>query len=498
MNLIYKLYKIQLFSILGIFRVLLSILKEGVNLTTLLAWAARTHGNKMAVVDENETLTYSELYSQTLDLSAAIKQRYPKTKLKAAIIAKNSAELLKLIFALSRSGADVYLLNVEIKPEQFQRLQDRFVFDLVICDNDFYPVLESAACGAEFLKMSELDTLSSPDKFRLKRAYRGQLIVLSGGSTGDPKAAARKPSLFHFLNPFFALLRDVELDKYRSVYVATPIYHGFGVAAVITGMALGATLFLRRRFDAAEACAFVAKNNIEVITLVPLMLKRMLQHSAESLAAVQAFLTGGAPLSPDVVVLTKEKAGNKLFNLYGTTEAGFCILAKPEDLKCSIITIGKPVKGVKLHILDKNDRPVKQGEIGRLCVKAAWSVKKSEFIETGDLGYIDMEGLIYLRGRIDDMIVSGGENVYPLELENILLQHPDVDQAVVLGIEDPDFGQRLRAIVQPQKDSAVNCEELMSWLKQRATRYQMPKIIEFKEIAFSELGKVNKNNLIQN
>jgi acyl-CoA synthetase (AMP-forming)/AMP-acid ligase II len=280
------------------------------------------------------------------------------------------------------------------------------------------------------------------------------------------------------------------------VYIGTPIYHGFGVATVFAAMALGARLYLRRHFDAAEACELVAAQKIEVLTLVPLMLKRMLQHSPQSLSSVQAYLTGGAPLRPDVVLLAEEKIGAKLFNLYGTSEAGFCIMATPQDLSYSALTIGRPVQGVKLHILDANNKELGMGKVGRLSVKAGWSVKKAVFIETGDLGYRDAQGYIFLCGRTDDMIVSGGENVYPIELENILLQHPDIEQVAVLGIEDVDFGQRLRAFVQLKPNADLPEAPLLAWLKSRCTRYQMPREIVFvAELPYTVLGKINKNKL---
>lgn len=258
---------------------------------------------------------------------------------------------------------------------------------------------------------------------------------------------------------------------------------------------MGANLYMRKKFNAADAFKLVEEQKIEVLTLVPLMLKRKIEYNSNHLASVQAYLTGGAPLGPDVIMLTQEKIGDKLFNLYGTSEAGFCIMASPQDLRKELCAIGKPVKGVKLFILDDDNKLVKGTDTGKLCVKAGWWVNKSAYIETGDLAYRAEHGFIFLKGRSDDMIVSGGENVYPLELESILLQHPDTEQVAVFVIEDSEFGQRLKAVVSTRNNIAMDEAELSAWLKPRCTRYQMPKVIEFKSIEFSELGKMNKKNL---
>jgi acyl-CoA synthetase (AMP-forming)/AMP-acid ligase II len=493
--LIAKLYKKRFLSLGGIFQLGRALFSEGMNLMTLLSWSAKLRGQKAMISDESESISYFDLYRESMTLTKHLKKDYLKqNKLKVAIIGRNQLSTVKSIFAVSRAGADVFLLNVEIRKEQFDKLNQRFKFGLIIYEDDLQELTEGLdQCKINMTTISKLS--KSPITFKIPKAFGGKLTVLTGGSTGDPKAASRKPSVTAYLNPFTALLGKVHLDKYNSVYIGTPVYHGFGVATVFAGMALGANLYMRKKFNAVEACELVYKNKIEVLTLVPLMLKRMIEHSPTQLSSVQAYLTGGAPLRPDVIMLTQEKIGDKLFNLYGTSEAGFCIMASPQDLRYNLCTIGKPVSGVKLYILDNDNKPVKRSDTGKLCVKAGWSVNKSAYIETGDLAYRDEHGFIFLKGRSDDMIVSGGENVYPLELENILLQHQDIEQVAVFGVEDVEFGQRMKAVVSLKKNTTLLEDDLRAWLKPLCTRYQMPKIIEFKDIEFSELGKINKRKL---
>ena len=288
----------------------------------------------------------------------------------------------------------------------------------------------------------------------------------------------------------------MHLDRYRSVYIATPIYHGFGLASLFMGVILGAEMYFSKRFDAGRACSLIAQNKIEAVTLVPLMLQRMLKLDSDSLSSLQCVIAGGALLSPALARETLERLGPKLFNLYGTSEAGFCIVGTPDILARKPESIGKPVPGVRAKIVNDSNRVVGDRTIGRLCIRSAWTTSQKSWIETGDLAYRDLEGDIFLCGRVDDMIVSGGENVYPIELENVLSQHPDVDAVAVFGIPDAEFGQRLKAVVIKKRQAALDQSTLLGWLKARVARYQIPAIIEFREeLPYTSLGKPDKKSL---
>ncbi|HEV3383332.1 MAG TPA: fatty acid--CoA ligase family protein [Gemmata sp.] len=159
-------------------------------------------------------------------------------------------------------------------------------------------------------------------------------------------------------------------------------------------------------------------------------------------------------------------------------------------------SIGKPVQGVRTRILNRSSRAAARKAIGRLCLRSTRTTNKKNWIETGDLAYCDEEGDIFLRGRVDDMIVSAGENVYPVELENVLIQHPDVVSVAVVGIADAEFGQRLRAIAVAKKPGPLDKAMLAAWLKPRVARHQMPVSIEFRdELPYTALGKVDKKAL---
>lgn len=209
------------------------------------------------------------------------------------------------------------------------------------------------------------------------------------------------------------------------------------------------------------------------------MIGRLLDIPEASYSSLRCILTGGALLHPALIEKTTHRLqGQYIYNLYGTSEAGFCFMATPEALTYHPQTIGKPLRGVKVKIsVQPSGNPPGRGT-GELCIKCNWSVRKKEWIPTGDLAYQDEKGYFFLAGRVDDMIISGGENVYPCELENILLTHPSIIEAAVTGVPDPGFGQRLKAFI-VATDPQPGEQELRTWLSERCARYQMPRDIRF-------------------
>ncbi|MBM0745270.1 AMP-binding protein (plasmid) [Phormidium sp. CLA17] len=508
-RLIRKLYRAQLLTPTGLFHLLVALVTTGVNLMALLRLVSQLHPHRLAVTDDRDRFSYRQLWQQAESLALTLQRDYGiQRQQKVAIACRNHAAGIKAIFAVSRLGANLFLLNPELSSHQMQALTERLAIDFFIFDwQDEQPVspwLEAAlqqrrALPAYHVTAPSIDQLSSIPRLTnspLKTVKTGNIVVMTGGTTGQPKPASRKPSVLNFLPPFIALLKQVNLDDYRSLYIATPIYHGFGLAALLIGMVLGGELYVTRRFEAAQACALIATHQIEVVTLVPLMLQRMLKHNSSSLSSLQRILSGGAALSPSLVQDTLVQSERSLFNLYGTSEAGFCILGTPALLSRKPASIGQPVWGVNVRIVSDREQEDGDRSIGRLCIRSAWSTDRKRWIETGDLAYQDAEGDIFLCGRVDDMIVSGGENVYPIDLENMLMQHPDVDSAVVFGIPDAEFGQRLQAVVIKKPHTELNEVMLRDWLKPRVARYQMPALIEFRtDLPYTALGKPDKKAL---
>lgn len=507
LKLIYVLYKLKKLSPIGLYRVIYSLIKYGINMMALLGIAKKAYGCSTALVDDNETLSYSQLLHQSEKLSSVLQEKYGlKRHMKAAFLCNNHASLVKSIFAISLLGADIYLLNAGMSRDQFIKLRSTYHFELLIYDFELTCLIEQSNYEGNSL-LSYHDSLPAvnnlvftniDEKRRLRRSSSGKLVILTGGTTGNPKEAAHKPSLFNYLNPFITMFKRLNLSDYNTAYIATPIYHGYGTAVLFLFMALGRKIVISGGFDANRACSLIVKHNVEVVTVVPLMIQKMLKTGAQDLKSLACIASGGAELNPNLAEEVLDKLGNVLYNLYGTSEAGLCMIAKPEDLRYSARTIGKPVDGLRLKVMDDTRKEVEIGKVGQFCVRNKWSMKKDSqsWIETGDLGYRDDKGYYFLCGRVDDMIVSAGENVYPFELEQILISHPKVDDAAVIGISDDIFGQRLKAFVLLSRGAQISEEELFEWLHSRGARYQMPKEIIFVDkLPYTSLGKLDKKQL---
>lgn len=506
-KLLYVLYKINLLSPLALYRLTTAVYKYGINLMTLLCFVERLYDNKVALVDEYETITYRQLLSQSEKLSIVLQEKYQlKSGKKVGFLCKNHASLVKAVFAVSLSGADIFLLNAEMRESQFNKLLARYDFDLLVYDFGLCSLIEQSDYTKDRLfsyhdnltAINNLINISINEKSKIHRTSLGKIVILTSGTTGNFKAAAHKPSVFNYLNPFLTLITRLKLSNYNTAYIATPIYHGYGVAVLFLFFTLGKKVLINNGFDAKKACHLIREHNVEVITLVPLMLYKMLKNNAEDLKSLACIVSGGAELNPKLVDEAFNKLGYVLYNLYGTSEAGLNIIATPQDLKYSTYTIGKKIKGVRLKILDDNKNEVKAGETGQFCIKNKWSMRNgtNSWIETGDLGYQDNDGYYFLCGRVDDMIVSAGENVYPVEVEQVLMKHPQVENAAVVGTNDEIFGQRLKAFVLLVKNADISKEELLKWLGSRIARFQMPKDIIFVDnMPYTTLGKLDKKQL---
>jgi len=466
----------------------------GVNLASLLRYAARRRGDALALVDEHERVTFAELARQADRMAAALRDTHAIGRGDVVgIVGRNGADLARAIFAAARLGARVTLLNPDMSRPQLLDLVESHRMRLVIAAAFPEEALHGSPCPV--IAADRLLRGSAPTYRRLGRVAGGELVVLTGGTTGRPKAARRKPSPRNFLLLFAHLVAALELDRHPSAYVAVPLFHGYGIAAFLIAVALGRTVYMAERFDAGAACALTDEQRIPVLVVVPSMLQRILDQPA-SLSSIRCVISGGAALPPTLAVRTRERLGDIFFNLYGTGEAGVAVFATPADLAEAPDTIGREIWGVTVTIRGARDEDLPQGGVGRICVQSRAAVAPGEWIETGDLGYRDAGGRLFVRGRVDDMIVSGGENVSPAELEAVLLTHPGVGEAAAVGVSDADFGQRLVAFAVPSAGGSLCPDALTAWLTGRVARYQRPREIRIAPaLPLTAVGKIDRRAL---
>ncbi|MDW0110935.1 AMP-binding protein [Sporosarcina aquimarina] len=506
LNFVQLLFKMYLLSPKRIVRLVTAIRKHGINIMILLQLSERVYGNKIALTDDEESISYKQLRIQCETLAMNLQQEFELDEdKKVAFLCRNHISFVKAIFSVSRLGSDVFLLNAEMSLSQFNELAAKHQFDLLIYDEGLMDLVEISTFDKKKIvcdrnSINSIHQLSHKKNHvacKLKRTSASKIILLTGGTTGKPKKVVHQPSLMNYVNPFLTLLTKLKLLRKENMLIATPIYHGYGIAILLSFIGLGKTVFLNRRFSAEHVCEQIRIHQIEAVTVVPLMIDKMMDHNAEDLKSLTCIASGGASINPKLVVEVTTKLGDVLFNLYGTSESGLNCIAAPEDLHANKQTIGKAITGVHLKILDENGNKVKNGQVGQFFIKTRWSMKNNvnAWIATGDLGYTDHLGLFYLCGRTDDMIVSGGENVYPVQLEQLLINHHLIKDVAVIGIDDELFGQRLCAFVEPETDGLTS-KDILDWLGSRAARYQIPKEIIFMDtIPYTSVGKQDKKNL---
>ena len=493
------LYTIKLFTFKGIWHLLMSFGSVGMNLMALLYIRQKLSPNQIAINENDNCITYHTLYTQSQHLAKELAMHCDiKPHQKIAIMANNHTIMIHTLFAIARLGADIYLLNRELSVNQLQNIQDAVKFDWIIHDPQISTLTDVKSLPIDHPDQVSIYSLlndnSLPNTSNLKVTHFNKLTVLTSGTTGRFKMAGRNSKAQNFISPFYQLLMKLNLSKYNRVYIATPIYHGFGIATLCMSVLLGATIFINKRFDAVKVCQLINKYNIEVITLVPLMLSRMMNYSTTQLRSLRCIITGGAPIAVTLVQRTINQLGEVLYNLYGTSEAGICMIATPNDLINHPSTIGKPITGLSTKLMNNGKEDAIKGE---LYIKCAWSTQGKNWIATGDIAQKDRENNYYLNGRIDDMIVSGGENVYPFEIEQFLINHPDINDLAVISVNDEEFGQRLVAFVVLAAYAKQSEDTLKDWLKPQIARYQMPKkIYIIDELPMTHIGKVDRKQLI--
>lgn len=445
-----------------------------------------------ALHDEDGVLTFTQQWEQTENWASHLRQNYgvgPGTQV--ALLCRNQRSFVLGLLAVTRLGGDVLPLGPDLPEPVLKKILERQKITLVLHDPELVtghsPTVENCELKGEAPSATE----------KLGRVKRpGQLITLTSGSTGIAKGIRRRPTLSQVLPAMTGLLEALPFQLHRPFLLAIPLYHGYGVATLAVSLALGAPIHLTRRYEVAPLLERLRGQEPGILVTVPTLLLRWLRekgsHPREELVAI---ITGSAPLSAELSNAVQEKAGPILFNLYGSSEAGLVALADPSALKAAPGTVGRPLPGNRLRILGPDGQELEAGETGRISVGGplVLGVDREGWRETGDLGRLDEHGNLHVCGRADSMLVCGGENVFPHEVEAELLAHPEVDEVAILVIEDEEFAHRMMAAVVLRPRSEVQPAELKAWLSRRVERHKIPKaIISIGQIPRNSLGKVDR------
>jgi len=337
----------------------------------------------------------------------------------------------------------------------------------------------------------------------------GRTVILTSGTTGTPKGAARSQP--DTVDPAAALLSKIPLKTREKWLIAAPLFHSWGFAHFTLGMLLSSTYVLQRKFDPEKTLAAAAQHQVTSIPMVPVMVQRIMELPEETrrkydLSSVKCVPLSGSALPGDLANDFMDEFGEIIYNLYGSTEVAWATIATPRDLRAAPGTAGKAPRGTVVKIYDEHGVEMPSGETGRIYVGnemlfEGYTGGGSKdmlhgLMSTGDTGYLDEHGRLFVVGRSDEMIVSGGENVFPHEVEDLLAKHEKVAEVAVIGVPDKDFGQRLKAYVVPKPGASVDEDELKDHVKSNLARYKVPREVEFlDELPRNATGKVLKREL---
>jgi acyl-CoA synthetase (AMP-forming)/AMP-acid ligase II len=514
-----KLVKLHILTPGGICTLLGSFFRDGISLMALMRFAAKYYPKHCALAYKDKRLNYKEFYDHTQRLAKLLYCDHSlKTGMCVGLLCRNHITMALLLPALSRLGVKVKLLNTDISPVKLKGQVERNKINLLIYDAElkenrvptdlpcetreseelYKEIFDNThgSCGKREVECSVPRSTSHHSlgtDVRIPRIRRGgEISVFTGGSSGRSKEAPRKMSVGQFLPPFYALLEQLRLDEYDSVLLALPVYHGFGLATLIMSLVMGKKVCLMSHFDAKTALKTIADEKIEVVPVVPAMLARLWQinEATTIMKTVKCIISGGDRLDKKWADITQKHLGNVLFNLFGTSEAGFFMIASPDDLsRNEEVPIGRPISGVKCKV----DNIDSHG-IGSLWVRSGWAMisLKNKWQDTGDLVYCDGKGCYFYRGRSDNMVVCGGENVYPENVEKVINSHPEVINSMVSPAQDTDFGTVLNAKVELKPDSTLLPDTLKVWLQPRLTRAEMPHHITITTIRTLNSGKIDR------
>jgi fatty-acyl-CoA synthase len=473
-----------------------------------------------AIVDEKGTLTFAEVDRRTNALARAMGEAGIGADDSVAIMCRDHRWFIEATIAISKLGATALYYNTAFAGPQLTEVTDREDPRGIVYDEEFGEALEEAIgdrhkwvawtddddAGDETVEGliqntddSDVDKPDSP----------GKITLLTSGSTGTPKGASRgQPDP---IDPIVAVLSRIPLHAREPTMFAAPLFHAWGFLQFNLGMLLSSTYVLRRKFDPEATLAKIEETNATAIVIVPIMLQRILdldekEREGHDISSLRVVASSGGAMPADLATKWMDAFGDNLYNFYGSTEVAWAAIATPEDMREAPGTAGPAPPGTSLKILDEESKDEKPaGETGQIFVGNEMlfegytgDEEGEEMVDghmaTGDLGHLDENGRLFVEGRADDMIVSGGENVYPEEVEEALEKHSNVSEAAVIGVDDDEWGERLKAFV--VKDGEVSEDDLKSHIKENLAKYKVPREIEFlDELPRKPQGKVDKKKL---
>ena len=484
--------------------------------------SATRYPDLVGIVDELGTLTFREIHERTNAFAHALRAAGIGPGDGVAIMCRNHRGFVDAVVACSKLGADALFLNTQFSKPQLTDVLERERPAALVYDQEFAGLLDDASVELkryvawrepehetddplleDEIGRHDTSDLTPPDA-------PGKATILTSGTTGTPKGASRAQP--KSMEPIAALLDRIPLKARETTVIAAPLFHSWGYAHWSLGLSLASTIVLKRRFDPEGILSLTAQHRASALVVVPVMIQRILELDDEvlgryDLSALRVVAVSGSALPGNLSGRWMDHFGDNLYNLYGSTEVAWATIATPQDLREAPGTAGKPPRGTIVKIYDDDGKPVpKVGETGRIFVGNDLQFEGytgggskdviDGLMSSGDVGHFDDAGRLFIDGRDDDMIVSGGENVFPQEVEDLLSGHESIKEAAVFGVDDEKFGQRLKAVVVSRGSKQVSADEVKKYVKSNLAGYKVPRDVVFvDELPRTSTGKVLKREL---
>ncbi|MDQ3678925.1 MAG: AMP-binding protein [Actinomycetota bacterium] len=475
----------------------------------------------LAIIDELGQLTFAEVHRRTNALAHAWSDDGLGEDDNIAIMCRNHRGFVDATVACSKLGAHALFVNTAFAGPQITDVCAREKPVAIVYDEEFAGLVDEAArdlrryvawsdggelAGATLL--SELIERGDPSA-AVPPEQKGRIVILTSGTTGSPKGANRKQP--ESLDPIAALLSKIPLRGRERTLIAAPMFHSWGLVHFILGIGLASTLVLRRHFDPQDTLRALDENRCTALVVVPVMLQRILELGGEVIgdcdhSRLRVIAASGSALPGELAGNVMDTFGEVLFNLYGSTEVAWATVATPADLRAAPGTAGRPPRGTIVRLYDEQGSEVDPGETGRIFVGnelvfegytgGGGKAGVDGLLSSGDVGHFDEEGRLFVDGRDDEMIVSGGENVFPREVEDTIARLEGVDEVAVIGVDDAQFGQRLKAFVVKAPQAKLGEADIQEHVKANLARYKVPRDVAFlDELPRNATGKIVKREL---
>ena len=485
--------------------------------------AAARDPDGLALIDEAGQLTWRELDARCDALAVGLRDLPGTAVGTVAILCRNHRGLVEALAATSRLGADAVLLNTGFAGPQLADVLEREQADVLIADDEFDTVVEAATqrlpdlrrvrAWTEYQSTRGVTVNGLIDANRGARPARperaGRIVLLTSGTTGTPKGARRGGSTD--VASLAAMLDRIPWRAGESIVIAAPVFHAWGFGQVAIAATMTCTMIMRRRFDPVATLDMVRDHGATGLAVVPVMLERITDLPDDVLddhpmPTLRFATASGSRMRSDALVAFLDRYGDVVYNSYNATEAGLITTATPADLRTAPETAGRPLAGTSVRILDDDDREVPVGEVGRIVVannsgfdgytSSDTKAFSDGHMVSGDVGRFDENGLLFVVGRDDEMIVSGGENVYPLEVELVIGALDEVVEVAVTGVDDDRFGQRLVAHVVRAPEAEIGAEDIQRHVREQLAGFKVPRDVHFlDELPRNATGKILKREL---